>query len=138
MKIDSQNVTNPDQKGKETWIPLIGLTLKYLEVRYKVAGGNNRPNCVGSDSMGLVDPPYCCIYVESPAKDERRRSRWSYMSLARFQPSHVPNSLLRAEGRGGLSESTAIFTYTLYLLLQVLLLYIRPYLAQIATHMLNS
>lgn len=28
MKIDPQNVTNPDQKGKETWIPLIGFTLK--------------------------------------------------------------------------------------------------------------
>lgn len=137
MKIDSQNVTNPDQKGKETWIPLIGLTLKYLEVRYKVAGGDNRANCVGSDSMGLADPPYCCIYVECPPRTNEGDLAGLILSLARFQPSHIPNSLLRAEGRGGLSESTAIFTYTLYLLLHVLLLYIRPYLAQIAIHMLN-
>lgn len=97
MKIDSQNVTNPDQKGKETWIPLIGLTLKYLEVRYKVAGGDNRTNCVGSDSMGLADPPYCCIYVESPAKDERRRSRWSYIE-SRALPA-FPYSQLASSGR---------------------------------------
>lgn len=92
--------------------------------------------------MGLVDPPYCCIYVSPELSRPPRTNEGDLagliLSLARFQPSHVPNSLLRAEGRGGLSESTAIFTYTLYLLLQVLLLYIRPYLAQIAIHMLNS